>query len=107
MNNAANNTFSASPAKLRNGSWGARVQGSVQAGDVVTITTRSGKSWQAIVTQAIWSGEGVTICATESCDRKPAARKPSRRGTWSGCSCGSVEEFIKATDCWTCRHDAE
>jgi hypothetical protein len=28
-------------------------------------------------------------------------------GTWTGCSCGSVAEYSKPSDCWTCRHDAE
>jgi hypothetical protein len=35
----------------------------------------------------------------------PARR--ARKGTWTGCSCGSVEEYSKDSDCWTCRHDAE
>jgi hypothetical protein len=39
---------------------------------------------------------------------RPAARTSSRRsGTWTGCSCGSVTEYSKSSDCWTCRHDAE
>jgi hypothetical protein len=39
---------------------------------------------------------------------RPAARRSfARRGTWMGCSCGSVAEFTKSSDCWTCRHDAE
>lgn len=29
-----------------------------------------------------------------------------RRGTWTGCRCGSVEEYSKPSDCWTCQHDA-
>jgi hypothetical protein len=29
------------------------------------------------------------------------------RGTWTGCSCGSVEEFSKDSDCRQCRFDAE
>lgn len=36
------------------------------------------------------------------------SRSTSRpRGTRTGCSCGSVEEYSKSSDCWTCRHDAE
>ena len=37
-----------------------------------------------------------------------APKTPGRsRGTWTGCSCGSVQEYTKASDCWTCKHDAE
>lgn len=28
-----------------------------------------------------------------------------RRGTWTGCSCGSVEEYERDSDCASCRHD--
>lgn len=29
------------------------------------------------------------------------------RRTGTGCSCGSVDGQSRASDCWTCRHDAE
>ena len=34
-----------------------------------------------------------------------AARHTGGRHT--GCRCGSVEDVMRASDCWTCRHDAE
>jgi hypothetical protein len=67
-------TTPATPAKLRDGSWGARVQGAAAVGDVVTITTRAGKTWDARVTSVIWTGDGVALCATASLDRAPARR---------------------------------
>lgn len=105
------NTTTATPTKLRNGSWGARTSAPVSEGDVVTITTKSGKSWEARVERVVWTDGQVAICATESLDRAPSASRggSSRRrsrGTWTGCSCGSVEEYSKASDCWTCKHDA-
>ena len=97
----------ATPAKLRYGSWGARVSDAdVREGDVITITTRSGKSWDARVTRIVWSNDSVAVCATESLDR-PASPTRRGRGTWTGCSCGSVSEFTKDSDCWTCKHDAD
>lgn len=57
------------PRQAQNGSWGARVTGAVAVGDEITITTRAGKSWTAIVDCVIWSGSGVSICATSSADR--------------------------------------
>lgn len=36
----------------------------------------------------------------------PAPRMGSLYGRRTGCSCGSVEGYPKATDCWTCQHDA-
>ena len=69
-----NNTTTATPAKLRDGSWGARVRGTVAAGDVVTITTSAGKTWQATVQRVIWRGAGVSICATAGLDRAATPR---------------------------------
>lgn len=54
----------ASPTKLRDGSWGATVKGSVTPGEQITITARSGKSWTARVSRVIWRGDGMTIVAT-------------------------------------------
>jgi hypothetical protein len=70
-------TTTATPAKLRNGSWGARIEAPVKAGDTITITTRGGKSWQARVTKILWTGDGASIVATESLDR-PAGSQPAR-----------------------------
>ena len=98
-------TAAATPCKLRSGDWGAKTASSIQAGDTVTITTRSGKSWDAVVERVVWSGNGVSICATSNVDSRPA-RQPRSRGTWTGCHCGSVEEYAKPTDCQTCQHDA-
>jgi len=69
----------ATPTKLRDGTWGARVRGTAAAGDTVTITTATGRSWDAQITRVVWSGEGVSICATSSLDRGA-----SRRGMGPG-----------------------
>jgi hypothetical protein len=59
----------ATPTKLRSG-WGAKVQSEdVAVGQVVTITTKAGKSWQARVTKVVWSGDGTSLCETASLDR--------------------------------------
>ena len=79
---SASTEIPATPAKLRNGNWGARVKGTpVSAGDVVQITTKAGKSWSARVIAIVWSGNGVTLCATESLDRPAQSRRSN------GCSC--------------------
>jgi hypothetical protein len=48
----------------------------------------------------------VSSSSSGSSSRSGSSR-PSGRGTRTGCSCGSVEEYSKPSDCWTCRHDAE
>lgn len=69
----------ASPVKLRNGNWGARVRGAVNVGDVVQVTTKAGKSWAAVVQQVVWAGEGVSICATTASDDRSHNHAPAGR----------------------------
>ena len=59
-------TIAATPAKLKSGAWGARVAGTVNPGDVVTITSSSGRSWEAVVDRVLWSNAEISICATSS-----------------------------------------
>lgn len=100
--------YTATPTKLRSGAWGARVESEeVEKGDVVEITTRSGKTWSATVSAVVWSGNGVAIVATQSDGRQASGRNGRQAsGRRTGCSCGSVYGAIKSSDCWTCRHDA-
>ena len=96
----------ASPTKLRSGNWGARVAGTVCTGEQIRITTRAGKSWAAVVDKIVWTGNGVSIVATSSTDTAGATTQPRTRREWTGCPCGSLEDFPRSSDCWTCRHDA-
>ena len=100
----------ATPAKLRDGSWGARVQGTVKQGDVITITTRAGKTWDATVSRVVWSNDDVAICATgkvggsshsapRHTSRSGCARcceTPARRSQiWQECGfCGTEPVYI-------------
>jgi hypothetical protein len=89
-------TRSATPAKLRNGNWGARVQGAVAKGDVVTITTKAGKTWTATVDAVVWTDGQVSLVATSSSSDRPSARQGryagyqrriDRAGDASTCNC--------------------
>ena len=108
----------ASPTKLRDGSWGARVPGTAREGESILIRTRAGKEWEATISSVIWTGPDrdggtVTLCSTTDGERERCRpRSPqrggsgrSRRGTWTGCPCGSVEEYERSGDCQSCRHD--
>lgn len=79
----------ATPTKLRNGNWGAKVKGTVREGDSIQITTRAGKSWVASVSKVIWSGQGVSIVATGSAG---SGSRKNNRGR--ECDCGACEDLI-------------
>jgi hypothetical protein len=79
----------------------------VKVGDLLTIRTAAGKEWQARVTSITDAGVCIT-CSTgpfrSGVVHSTAARSTS--ATRTGCRCGSVEEYTKDSDCWTCRHDS-
>jgi len=70
----------ATPAKLRDGSWGVRVQGAAHPGQVVTVRTQAGKTWETEIERVVWQGEGVTLASTRQVSARPAslARAVSR-----------------------------
>lgn len=111
MKNA--NTNTATYTKLRSGDWGIRVQGEATAGQQITVEKKSGERKVETIATIVWAGNGVTLCAiakNAGVVTVPAYQRYSntkRGGRRTGCSCGSVEEYSKDSDCWQCRHDAE
>lgn len=90
--------MTATPTKLRDGTWGARVQGTVQSGDRITITTRAGKSWTAVIARVVWTGQGVSLVATGSAPR-PQAQQRNRQTGSSCCPTGYTWADHHACDC--------
>lgn len=101
--------MTASYAKLKSGDWGIRVTGgNVSTGSTVTVTKKDGTTKTETVTQVVWSGNGVTLCAVAP------SRQPARSGGYrpqagrrTGCACGSYENEVNEGDCFSCRHDQE
>jgi hypothetical protein len=67
-----------------------------------------------MIERVLWTGNGVSICSLESVQnfgsssyRSSGRSSGRRRYTPTGCSCGSVEEFSRDSDCESCRFDAE
>lgn len=78
--------YEASPLKLRDGSWGARVQGTPRSGDTIRVTTRGGKSWESVVDKVIWTDRKVSIVSVESRKRSSSSRssRPPARRSYGG-----------------------
>ena len=66
------------------------------------------KGWRVPVVNADKARALVTSAPRSTFSRSSSSSGGARRssGTWTGCSCGSVDEYTKASDCWTCKHDA-
>jgi hypothetical protein len=84
--------MNATPMLLRSGAWGVRVQGIVKPGAVVTVTTKGGKSWSAMIERVLWSGDGMSICATR---RQTAKACTSQRDSADG----RCDDCIDNGDC--------
>jgi len=66
--------------KLRNGSWGVRVQGSVSAGQTVTVAKRDGSTKTETVGRVLWTGQGVSLCSIAQSHRSTSTRRGSGFG---------------------------
>lgn len=87
----------ASPKKLRGGEWGALVQSEkVVSGEHITVTTKAGKSWDAVVDKVIWTGKGVAIVTTES-----ASSQSTGYGRGECQFCGE-DKVPGDNSCWEC-----
>ena len=104
------NDMNGTPTKLKSGAWGARIKHASgikdarqlhaeHEGDAVTITTRAGKTWHAIIDRVLWSDGKIMVVATRSAGRPRQSRagsngsKPRGRlvGTHTShpCGCGN------------------
>lgn len=68
----------ATPAKLRDGSWGARTTQRVTTGSLIQVRTRGGKTWTASVCEVVWTDGAVCLVRTGE-NAKPAPRARKRR----------------------------
>lgn len=58
--------LSATYTKLRDGSWGVRVEGKTAVGQTVTVMKKSGETKQETISRVLWTGEGIALCAIVS-----------------------------------------
>lgn len=106
-------TASASYNKLRDGSWGIKVQGSAKPGDRITVTKRDGSSKVETVDKVVWSGNGVAICSvieTRGASSSSSGGRRNAHGNTSRAPAGTYEceecgEYVrKGTRCWETGH---
>lgn len=71
--------------KLRDGSWGIRVEGEKPVvGQVIIVRKKSGETRNETVKAVLWSGDGVNLCSIKSGDSE-TARKPAGREMCAEC----------------------
>jgi len=89
--------------KLKNGSWGIKVQGTASAGQSVTVTKRDGSSKAELVDRVLWAGDGVAICSIA----QHAHSSGSRRGYSGRYECDECGDMVvPGSRCWEtgCTH---
>jgi hypothetical protein len=76
--------------KLRDGSWGLRIEGSAQNGQSVTVTKKSGEQEVKQVGKVLWTGNGIslaTIASNGNGHSHSSSRGRGRSYGDGGCSC--------------------
>lgn len=91
-------------AKLRDGTWGVRIEGTAKPGDVVKVTTKAGVEKQETVKAVVWSDKGVSLCSIEprARDRAPSDRTQYAGGRARGYKCvtgGDCSSFGNGKNC--------
>ena len=95
-------TQTATYTKLRDGSWGVRVPGSVTPGQSVVVTKKSGETKQETILRvlAVFQPENVSLCSIQQSTQASSSR--SGRSSRSGCyeceECGDM--VTPGTRCW-------
>ena len=77
----------ATPAKLNDGTWGARTTHRVVVGSTITVRTRAGKTWRAAVNEVVWTDGTACLVRTAAGAASTAPRKSSRRHSYYGTVC--------------------
>lgn len=100
----------ASYTKLRDGSWGIRVQGSAKAGQVVVVRKKDNTSKDETIERVLWTGDGISLCSIGRSQQTRASnsrggQQGSLRGRRTGCACGSIEGEYHPWYCESCRFE--
>lgn len=112
--NATITTATAQPTKLRDGSWGAKIElnggDRVEIGTNVTVKTKAGKTWMTQVAQIVWSGPNngntVYIFRTTTAGGQSNRHSGSRRNNYTRNS-GCQQCRAEGRKCWQCAFDDE
>ncbi len=86
----------AKPAKLRDGTWGAKTEAGVQVGETITVTAHSGKAWDAKVTEVVWSDERGENCLVRLEQRKSSKRSRAPARELSGAADSAASDELPA-----------
>lgn len=94
--------------KLNSGAWGARSTVQLTPGQTITVTKRDGSTKTETVDKVVRSGNGTWLAALRRAETK-SSQPPRRRerGIRTGCSCGSIEDNPRPSDCRSCRFENE
>ena len=91
--------MTASYIKLKDESWGVRVQGTARPGQTITVNKKSGESKTETIKSVVWRGNGVTLCSIERSSTGTGAAKPAQRGVCSECGERCNPNYRKCRDC--------
>lgn len=91
--------MTASYTKLKNESWGVRVQGAaVKPGQTISVKKQSGEVKSETIEKIVWTGNGVSLCSIKRATAGSTA-KPAQRGVCISCGEPCNPNYRKCRDC--------
>lgn len=84
--------------KLRDGSWGLRVEGSAREGQRITVTKKSGETKTETITKVLWNGNGISLCAIAATPGHGSSNG-ARRGVCVNCGEPCNPKYRRCLDC--------
>jgi hypothetical protein len=97
----------ASFTKMKDGSWGLRIQGTAKAGQSIAVQKRDGGSKTVEIGRVVWTGNGISLATISgSGSTQRATARPARASRYSAdrapggrkCSYCGARDCAKAWD---------
>lgn len=92
-------TTTATYTKLRDGSWGLRVQGKAFDGQDVLVTTRAGRTVEESVGKVLWSDGKISLCKTFASQMPRRGKASAGRCRRCGSEMEACEHGLICQDC--------
>ena len=84
--------------KLKDGSWGVRVEGTAKSGQSVTVTKKSGETKSETIGRVLWSGNGISLCSVGQSSGN-GSHSTHRPGRCANCGGACDPKYRRCLDC--------
>lgn len=84
--------------KLKDGTWGVRVEGTAKTGQSVRVTKKSGESKTETIAKVLWFGNGISLCSVVA-DQHHNSNGARRAGVCVSCGEQCNPKYRRCLEC--------